>query len=358
MRSAKILSVCMVMAVGCGSNSGDSTGPTGADPQLATATTKAALAVAPAGTVSVATGGDFRTDFDVPASARSLVRTQRLTRRASAALPSGDSLPKIKFRQPTQAQVSADLTTLSERVFVKARGLFPSLKAENPRVVGNGLLRLDLPEPAIAYGVLASGMANFRYPAVFEHETVIPNAESAVSGALAAIADASLVTLGSNEGLDLLGIQSIHHATVNDDGVKEHKTVGYHVTFGRTYRGVPILGATSSVVLDADGRMAHFRKGWRDIVGEQGAVRLAPASKVQSRRDALMVQYLVEKDVSCGYTEDSNGNTTQPVAGIGCRFTHEDPLASEPMDKVKEEWVSVVDDDSIPLFGNRAPVKQ
>jgi hypothetical protein len=221
-------------------------------------------------------------------------------------------------------------------------------------VTDDGVVMLNAAAPVIGFSHLASGATSLAYAGSMGHETSVPDVASAVTTALAAIADSTLLTLAPNEALEVFGVQLLHQATMDDTGVKSHQIVSHMVTFGRTYRGTPIVGPVTSVVLDADGRMTHFDKGWRDIAGEAGTVALAAAPTLSARRDSLMVAYLTETAVSCGYAEDPLGNAVQEVAGVGCRYTYEDPLANDRMAKVREDWVNAAADPSLRLTGTVA----
>ncbi len=195
--------------------------------------------------------------------------------------------------------------------------------------------------------------------------TVVEDAEQAVNLALEAVAEAGLISLATHESLDVVGIASTHYAGWFENGgelepvhfedphsgalVTQYKS-DYTVYFGRRYRGVPILGPTLAVRLDADGEMAAFMKGWRDISGETAPVTILAGDEVTTAASAAAEaadDALTLKNAVCGFTEGTD--PAQAAAGIGCSVVYENAKAIGTLAETKTEWVSLAEDPSIEL---------
>jgi hypothetical protein len=217
-----------------------------------------------------------------------------------------------------------------------------------------GLPFLSLSLGDSGWGALAlpeSGAFLLHRPDKVQHQSPIQNTEQAIAVALQFISDNGFLSPASNETLDLIDVSAIYRSEGDETQARQVSKVGHHVAFGRKYRGVPVDGGFFLVVLNSDGEVSTVHKAWRDIVGEI-PVEVANESTIMGRRDPIKVNYLVQKDRSCAFTEDLDGGATQVAAGVGCKFTYDDP-AGERGSRTILEWVNAAKDETLPLKGVR-----
>lgn len=193
--------------------------------------------------------------------------------------------------------------------------------------------------------------------------TIVKDAEEAVNLALDGVAKSGLIALAEHETLDVVGVASTHYAGWIDNGgeevdpvyftnpgseepVTEYKS-DYTVYFGRRYRGVPIIGPSLGVRLDAKGEMVAFMKGWRDINGETEPAVVLDSVDVAALSAAAADDALELKGTTCGFTEGSD--SAQTAAGIGCALLYENAEAMGTLAEEKVEWVNLAEDTSIDL---------
>lgn len=131
--------------------------------------------------------------------------------------------------------------------------------------------------------------------------------------------------------------------------ITEVKT-DYTVYFGRRYRGVPIVGPTLGVRLDADGNIAAVMKDWRDIAGEGPTMAVFSEDEVKAKRDAKVADLPIVHKV-CGYFEDPGLGWNQQTAGVGCKIVHRDLWAEDQLNSMPVEEVDLSADEECPLHG-------
>jgi len=130
----------------------------------------------------------------------------------------------------------------------------------------------------------------------------------------------------------------------------------YTVTFGRRYKGVPIIGPNLKVILDGSGKMIAYMQEWRTILGESPELMdLLPPDEIDENRTTSVGPNLEVKLVACGYTEDSGAGVHQDFAGVGCRYLFQDKNSAQPMQY--EEWVNAARDPSFEMWGSPIPRK-
>jgi len=287
----------------------------------------------------------------VPGVAQGLAKDSVIRVREPGYRFTGGSVSKIHFAKPRPAaSAAAHLKKTAARFFPAsaasdaAAEKLLGLATKTQEDVGGTMVSLEGADNSFrAYTHLGSGALALMREIDNEHAITIGSANEAVKVALSFIAENELLTLADHESLEVAGIMARHHAAVDDSGIRSQEKVGYMLRFGRSYRGVPVLGPSVVVEFDSDGRVAGFDKRWRDIEGESGSIALASASEVESRHDPIMRDYLVEKESDCGYAEDTNPHNVQDSPGVACRYAYVDPsqLGWRP-DPV--EWVNVAAD--------------
>lgn len=197
----------------------------------------------------------------------------------------------------------------------------------------------------------------------------VRDAKDAVNRALDQIAELGLVQLAPDETLDLFGVASTHYAgwSAENDGAEAKPVMffegdgkpvtsyesEYTVSFGRRYRGIPIEGADMSATLDATGRMVRFARAWRAIVGERAMpVTLLSETEVASRHDPNLAG-LQLKEMRCGFLESSSLTYKQEAPGVGCVYEYDNPEGRGTLAGMRYDRISLTDDPSVPLEGER-----
>jgi len=128
------------------------------------------------------------------------------------------------------------------------------------------------------------------------------------------------------------------------------------VHFGRRFRGVPVIGQTLGVKLDADGNLISFQKEWRDIASESGKsnlVSLRSASDIVAAAEDQLKRAEQEEveSMQCGYVE-GDASFAQSEAGIGCQVIVRNFNVTEPMSSRRVVWVNASAADNA-LFGKK-----
>ena len=292
-------------------------------------------------------------------SARRFAGVDKLTIRKSSSAFAGNTIVRPKFATSTATKAMAALQETAQRFFLatnRTQGTTVDLAALATAKPKSGLpfIALALGDGAVAAGAFpeSTGFLLRHAPSKPQHASRLKDSTEAVNVALSFIADRSLLSLQSGEGLDLINVQSIYTNETDERGFGQAERVAHHVVFGRTYKGVPVDGGMVLVALDSDGGVSTFHKAWRDIIGES-QVRLASESTIQSRRDPDKVAYLIEKQRTCVLTEDPDMGAIHQAAGVACRFTYSDPLAGAALSRTMDEWVNAAEDPSIPLKGSK-----
>jgi hypothetical protein len=300
---------------------------------------------------------DGRTYNLTSPDAKALAGGSTIPRRAeSYGLPAGN-LPRPMLASVSDEVVRARLDqALSAVLGLEAEA--SSLASDNGELVASH---------KGGFAVIAEGTGTLvvKKLGVARTATIVEDAEQAVDLALDGVAKSGLITLAKHETLDVVGVASTHYAGwVEDEGegdelmpvyftspdseetVTEYKS-DYTVYFGRRYRGVPIIGPSLGVRLDAKGEMVAFMKGWRDIDGETSAVAVLDSTEVVSEATAAADDALELQGMACGFTEGTD--TTQTAAGIGCALHYRNTGAVDPLAAGKVDWVSLASDSSIAL---------
>jgi len=157
----------------------------------------------------------------------------------------------------------------------------------------------------------------------------IESTEDAVEIALNYVAEMKLVDLQEDETLDVVFVSQVMNAAV-DDGEKEpflSYPSDYFVSFGRRYRGIPVVNSYVTLRIGEEGRLLGVQKNWRRISGELEAVEVD-----ESLLEQMIIEQLLEKEiiteeedmetieivnVCCGYVEGYISNA-QDSMGLGC----------------------------------------
>jgi hypothetical protein len=297
-------------------------------------------------------------------SARELVGADSIEKRPQSFGISGP-MTELVFREYSDAEAETRLSKMAA-LFIGAE-----TKAE---IVDNGS-SMALPlEKGFAYVSKSSGAF-----AVGIHDTemepiVVENAEEAVNLALEQIANLDILDLAIDESLDVIAISSTHYAGwhENEQGetvplylsvegssepVTEFKS-SYKVVFGRRYRGVPIIDSKLVVRLDHKGRLASFKRRWRDIDEEMSnaskPVELLSDSEILASQTLANEEDFELDGVQCGYVEASASGYAQSSAGVGCKYYYYNEKEKGTLAGGRAEWVNIAaDGEAIPLKGEK-----
>ena len=288
----------------------------------------------------------------------------RILRRSEDFRMTADQLPLVKFVGPEKRITRDRLVQMAALVIGgevknalwKEESDFFSVKLEN----------------GLAYSEKNTGSAVIHRIYTNKHPTSLEGAEDAVNRALEEVVENSLLTLHPDETLDIVSITSTHYAIYGDDAEGnpasvrfqfngENEAVSefqdeYMVHFGRRFRGVPVIGQTLGVKLDADGNLISFQKEWRDIASESGKsnlVSLRSASDIVAAAEDQLKRAEQEEveSMQCGYVE-GDASFAQSEAGIGCQVIVRNFDVREAMSSNRVVWVNASTADH-PLFGKK-----
>lgn len=297
------------------------------------------------------------------AEARAWVGSDTIARRAEETRLDRSHVEGLRFSRYTDEEVEVQLRAATARVLGDA--------ARDAQLTDHGnTLALDLGTGSgSAWVARDTGAFSVKVRDYARGSTVVVDAGDAVDRALAHLAATELVRLATGETLDVVGVTSTHHAGWSEvDGERvavqyldersgEHVTQfksEYTVYFGRRYRGVPVVGPTLGVKLDAEGQLAGVMKLWRDVEGDvDGGVALVDGAELDSRRSLSLDSNPALTRATCGYVESSAIGYRQDQAGVGCQFFVEDPAARGTLAQEIDEWVDLTAGDQIPLHGER-----
>jgi len=294
-----------------------------------------------------------------------LVGGSTIPRRADSFQIAQKRVPRILFASYLDEEVKNRLRLGTRRIL--------GIKKAYSDVIDNGsVFSLDLNQ-GTAWCARGTGALAVKIHGYKVGPTEVQNAEDAVNRALDQVAKSGLLTLAEDETLDVISIQSTHHAGwFNVFGKPEpvyfgdvqtgermtHFKSEYTVNFGRRFNGIPIIGPTLTVRLDANGRMAAFIKGWRNIVEVVNEpIELLSDQAIQNKKDINLVNNLVFKSVICGYVEAPGIGTHQELAGVGCRYVYYNPDGVGTLNQDITEWINIAADESLTLKGERVDYK-
>ncbi len=288
----------------------------------------------------------------------------RILRRSEDFRMTADQLPLVKFVGPEKRITRDRLVQMAALVIGgevknalwKEESDFFSVKLEN----------------GLAYSEKNTGSAVIHRIYTNKHPTSLEGAEDAVNRALEEVVENSLLTLHPDETLDIVSITSTHYAIYGDDAEGnpasvrfqfngENEAVSefqdeYMVHFGRRFRGVPVIGQTLGVKLDADGNLISFQKRWRDIASESGkstVFSLRSANDIFATAEDQLKKAEQEEveSMQCGYVE-GDASFAQSEAGIGCQVIVRNFDVREAMSSNRVVWVNASTADH-PLFGKK-----
>jgi hypothetical protein len=304
------------------------------------------------------TGSHFALNND---AAIRLVKQKTISRRAESYSISKRSVPIIAFKDISDDEAEKRLISESSTLLGD--------KAARANVVDNGsTLGLKL-EKGMAWIAKRTGALTIKTHDGVRGITEVKNAQEAVNIALAQIEKTHLIDLSEYESLDVISVTATYHAGWkesdgkiepvyfdpgdNKDPVAQFKS-DYTVYFGRRYRGVPIIGPTLGVRLDATGRMVAFMKNWRDIAGETGEhLDILTQKDIDENRNTKLSKELYVKCLRCGYVEDTGVGYLQEYPGVGCNYVYYDKDEENALNSEVSEWVNASVDDSFELSGKK-----
>lgn len=294
------------------------------------------------------------------AAGQALLGRAELERRPRNTAIHSQSLPSLKFRSYSDGQVEVSLRSAAAEV------LGPQASAAPLRDHGNSLA-LDI-EDGIAWAARTSGAFSIKRRDRELAPTRIASPAEAVSLAVDHVARSGVLQLADGEGLDIISITGTHHSGWASDGeesVPVHFAFEsgkqavtsylseYTVTFGRTVRGVPVLGSTLSVRLGPSGEMVALTKRWRDIaqVGETQVALVSEGAAAQR----ISAEHATRQPsrTLCGYVESPPLGYRQAQAGVGCRYIFQEDQSVEGLAALESEWVNLASDTRLSLEGTR-----
>jgi hypothetical protein len=292
--------------------------------------------------------------------AKSLVGSDKISQRGRNFELNGiKKLPKVKFKKREDNEVKAQLTRTNKKML--------GVDVDESEMVDNGSVFSAATEDAFTMCAKDTGACTSKIHSYPRGISKIADAEEAVNLALEQVADKDLLELGENETLDVVSVGiTMNAAWFDNNGTTEpvyfetgkgqepvtEFASDYTVSFGRRYKGVPIIGPTLVVRLEAQGRMAAFMKNWRDIEEEDGEQvdLLSENEKEKKKKEGLEEDLELEHTV-CGYMEAPGDSYHQDAAGIGCEYIFNDPDAEDMMVSKKIKKMSIAKDPSLSIEG-------
>jgi len=98
--------------------------------------------------------------------------------------------------------------------------------------------------------------------------TRLKDFKEAVQKSLDYIARHQLITLADGEELDIVSVSVVNNVLSDvkkpEDPLEQFQS-DYYVSFGRRFRGVPLIGSNLTLRLDGEGKVAMISKNWRPI---------------------------------------------------------------------------------------------
>lgn len=116
----------------------------------------------------------------------------------------------------------------------------------------------------------ASGGFKYTKKKNIAKKTSFRDFKEAVNVALEFIVQTMMIRLTEGEELDIISVSTVNNAVAS---VKNSKTPDeqfvsdYYVSFGRRFKGIPIVGSYLSLRLDAEKNPIMIKMNWREIVG-------------------------------------------------------------------------------------------
>ena len=108
--------------------------------------------------------------------------------------------------------------------------------------------------------------------------TQLKDFKEAVQKCLDHIAKNRLVELTQDEELDIISVSAVNNVLSDvkaPEQPKEQFISDYYVSFGRRFRGIPIVGSYLTIRIDGDGQVVMVNSNWRQIVAvEKEKVRI------------------------------------------------------------------------------------
>lgn len=175
---------------------------------------------------------------------------------------------KAPDRQTCEATLGNLLHTISGQKPAKAK------------MVGN-LMSIQLKDE-VAWIHPASG--GYKYTVTknsMTKPTQFKDFKEAVQKGLDFIARNKIVTLGDGEELDITSVSVVNNVLSDvktPERPLEQFESDYYVSFGRRFRGVPVIGSHITLRFDGEGKVAMITKNWRPIVAVEASVPLREES--------------------------------------------------------------------------------
>ncbi|MBT3223442.1 MAG: hypothetical protein HN348_30590, partial [Proteobacteria bacterium] len=177
----------------------------------------------------------------------------------------GERIPRLHFAEFDDAATSERLVSTSPAVLG-----WEALEADTVDLGEAISLNTEMGTAWVAKHTGAMTLQRHDYAKGVSH---IQTADDAVSRALEVLAVSGIVHLVPHETLDVVSVASIRRAAWVETSPGRVEAVSfmdrmgnlvetfkssYVVTFGRRYRGIPIMGSTLTVRLDAEGQLASM----------------------------------------------------------------------------------------------------
>jgi len=164
---------------------------------------------------------------------------------------------------------------------------------------------------------------------IMSEPSSISDHKEAVQIAVKHMAAHKIVSLAKDETIDIISVNQIMNALVEDkgDNVLEEYGSDYIVVFGRRFRGVPVVGSYLQVRLGQKGALLGVSKHWRTLSGAIDETVSVESRNWDHVTRAHLINNQIAKDQaaetieivarSCGYIEGSSANH-QDLMGLGC----------------------------------------
>jgi len=184
----------------------------------------------------------------------------------------GGVVPVLKMRIPTEE----DCRDVMERIL----NLHGDRKPEGIKKI-RGVLVTEL-EDAVCWIHTASG--GYKFTVTREamiKPTEMKDFREAVQTCLAHIAENRLVELSPGEQLDVLTVSGVHNVLTivqSPEEPEQEFLSDYYVSFGRRFKGVPVVGSDLTLRIEGDGEVVMVNSNWRQITGEEDEVKITKKS--------------------------------------------------------------------------------
>lgn len=191
----------------------------------------------------------------------------RVRKPGSTYMPKG-ALPILKVESPSEQQCRERLAHILN--------IHGGRKPGRVKTLG-GALTARLKDVSCWIHPASGGYKLTATKDVMTKPTGLKNFKEAVQLSLDHIAKHKLVELTEGEEIDIRVVSSVHNALSDVQSPEkplEQFVSDHYVSFGRRFRGVPIVGSHFTVRVDGEGNVVMINRNWRRLVGIGDRVRI------------------------------------------------------------------------------------